>query len=76
MPLNVASVLGQLCIVSLPLSAVVPVEIQSDLRSYDADGIRLTLHIAVGAGTLFTFHLVRAPPLSSFLLTLFHRNIV
>lgn len=32
-------------------------DIQRDLRSYDADGIRLTLHIAVGAGELFTFHL-------------------
>lgn len=33
-------------------------EIQSELKEYDAEGIRLTLHIAVGAGDLYTFHLV------------------
>lgn len=33
------------------------IDIQRDFRSYDADGIRLTLHIAIGAGELFTFHL-------------------
>lgn len=32
-------------------------EIQDKLQSYDAGSIKLTLHIAVGAGTLFTFHL-------------------
>eukprot|EP01127_Copromyxa_protea_P023362 TRINITY_DN8716_c0_g1_i2.p1 TRINITY_DN8716_c0_g1~~TRINITY_DN8716_c0_g1_i2.p1 ORF type:complete len:600 (+),score=107.33 TRINITY_DN8716_c0_g1_i2:33-1832(+) len=32
-------------------------EIQDKLQSYDAGSIKLTLHIAVGAGTLWTFHL-------------------
>jgi hypothetical protein len=32
-------------------------EIQDKLQSYDAGTIKLTLHIAVGAGSLFTFHI-------------------
>lgn len=32
-------------------------DIQDQLKSYKAGTINLTLHIAVGAGTLFTFHL-------------------
>lgn len=34
-------------------------EIQDKLREYNADGVKLTLHIAVAAGELYTFHLVR-----------------